>query len=426
MAVGQETGKLHHRERLAWGVLIIGFTLCLAFSLAIPVGLSSYIQNAKEQLSTLIQANQGSVRLSDSRGISGVVLAGETGQPIESNSRLETDSGSTASLFITPPDSDQMVARLQLYSNTSVRLEELTAPRFVISDAQQQIRLNLQNGRLRLNLPEFPQRPILLAVTTAQGQIEIETVGTYSIEASGEQTQITIQNGMATLTAQNEQLVVSQDERAIIANESAPSGPFIPERNLVQNSNFNDGLDNWSAFAWNVELDDQPNGDTQIARFEGESVLSFRRQGIGHADVRIQQAINQDVADFDTLQLILTFRIVQQSLAVCGVQGSECPLFIRLDYLDEDGVSRIWQQGFYSSGLIDNNNTPGACISCAVIQNTHLQTTPNQLYVFDVDINQELARQGFLPAQFIQGLTLVASGHAFETEILEAALIAEE
>ena len=426
MAVRHPIDKHHHRERLAWSVLIGGFLLCAAFALAIPVGLNSYIQNAKEQLSAELQANQGSVRLNSARGARGVVLAGEAGQLVEDDTRIQTDGGSTASLFITPPDSTQMVARLQVYNNTSVRLEEASTPQFLISDAEQQIDLTLQNGRLRLTLPDVNQRPLALSITTAQSQIEIKTPGTYSIEANGEQTQLTVQEGQAAISAAGESLGANPDERILVRNESPPTGPLAPERNLIQNSNFENGLDNWSAFAWNVELSDQPTGETQIGRFEGEPVLSFRREGVGHADVRVQQAINQDVDDFDVLRLLLTFRIVSQSLSVCGFQGSECPLFVRLDYIDEDGISRIWQQGFYGIGTIDNNNAPGACISCAVVQSGHLQTTSKQLYVFDVDINRELARQGFLPTRYIQSITLIGSGHAFTTEILEATLIAEE
>ena len=84
----------------------------------------------------------------------------------------------------------------------------------------------------------------------------------------------------------------------------------------------------------------------------------------------MRQVIDQDVADYQALRLQLTFRILSQSLGVCGVQGSECPLFLRINYTDENGIRRTWQHGFYATGEI-SPNTPDACISCAVIQDTH-------------------------------------------------------
>jgi hypothetical protein len=295
-----------------------------------------------------------------------------------------------------------------------------------VSDAGQAITLNLQNGRLRLTLPTFQQRPLTFNITTPQSSIQINTPGTYSVEANASETQLTVQSGSAQVQAQTQTLTLTPQQRAIVANDSHPSGPLPPEQNLIENGDFTKGLDNWAVFAWNRELTDQPGGETQVSTRDGEAVLSFSRSGVGHADVRIQQSINKDVADFTSVRLLLTFRILQQELSVCGFKGSECPLFIRLNYTDDEGVSRIWQQGFYSFGTVDDDNAPSACTSCAVVQSSHLQTTMGQLYVYDVDIAQELARQGFVAPRTIESVVLVGSGHSFATDILEVALIAEE
>lgn len=426
MGVTSKPSPFPHRESLAWGILIGSFVVCLALTVAVPVSVTAFIQNAKQLLPVTVQANQGSVRVSNNGDLRRVVLAGEAGLAIEPGTRVQTDDGGTASVFITPPDDSQLLARLQVYTSTLVRVDEASTPRFTVSDVGQQVALDLQNGRLRLTLPEFLQRPLTIHLTTPQSTINIATPGTYSIEATEHETQLTVQSGAAQIQSQGQILDLQPQQRAVILNDSPPSGPFTPEQNLIKNGDFSAGLDNWAAIAWNLELEDQPGGETLVSTRDGEAVLSFTRNGTGHADVRIQQSINKDVADFTSVRLLLTFRIVQQELSVCGFKGSECPLFLRLNYTDEDGVSRIWQQGFYGFGTVDDNNAPGACTPCAVIQSSHLQTTLGQLYIYDVDIAEELARQGFLPPRTIENVSIVGSGHSFTTEILEVALVAEE
>ena len=161
-----------------------------------------------------------------------------------------------------------------------------------------------------------------------------------------------------------------------------------------------------------------------MTRVDGEPVLRFERGGIGHADARVLQSINQTVADYDSLRLLLTLRIMEQSLGVCGIQGSECPLFVRINYVDENGVSQTWQQGFFASGEIDDNTTPGACVSCAVIQSAHERVPLNQDYFYDIDLGEELARQGAAAPRQIESLSLVASGHSFMTDVIDVTLIA--
>ena len=81
--------------------------------------------------------------------------------------------------------------------------------------------------------------------------------------------------------------------------------------------------------------------------------VRFERVGLGHADGRMRQVLEQDVTDYSSLRLLVTLQIASQSLDVCGNRGSECPLTIQLDYEDQNGAARSWQQGFYAVG------TPG-------------------------------------------------------------------
>ena len=250
--------------------------------------------------------------------------------------------------------------------------------------------------------------------------------GRYTVEVGADATQVTVQSdGAAVVAALGEELALGPGERVEIAAGSPLNGPLDPARDLIRNGNFNQGLDNWASFAWRVELPDQPKGETTVAPDGGGPVLRFAREGVGHADVRVTQSINQDVSGYDSLRLSATVRVLNQSLGVCGVQGSECPLFIILNYIDDGGVSRVWQHGFFAQGTVDDNLTPGACISCAVVQRPHERVPLGQFFFYDVDLIQELASQGFLPPRYIESITLVGSGHSFTTEVSDVALVVE-
>lgn len=414
------------RQWLAWIILLGSFFVCLFVSITLPLGIGAYVQNATRPLDIDIQANQGTVGIDEENGLRRAILAGEQPQSITPAATVRTDTTASALMEVRPPDEDAPIARLQVSSNTTARVEEARTPRFRGSDEVNHLDVNLEVGRVRVDVPFGNPRPLELRINTPQGYVDINEPGRYMLEVSNDVTQVTVQDqGLAAVSAQDQVLNAGPGERVEVPVNSPPRGPLDPARNLVQNGDFSQGLDNWALFSWQVELPDQPKGDTSVFTENGDPLLQFTRQGIGHADVRVSQSINQDVSDYETLRLLATMRVQDQSLGVCGVQGSECPLFVIINYIDDSGVSRVWQQGFFAEGTIDDNLTPGACISCAVVQRPHERVPLGQLYFFDVDLREELARQGYLPPRVIESLTLVGSGHAFTTDISDVALIVE-
>jgi hypothetical protein len=419
--------SIHSRERLAWAVFLVSFGLCLIIGVSTPIVVNAFLQNATDPLVATVQANRGTVGITASSGARSAVLAGDAGEVVQPGVTILTDATASALLLIgTQTSEETLLARVRIDNNTLMELRTAAQPRFAWSDATQEIWLDLDNGRLRLTLLDNLTRPVRLLITTPQGTVTIREPGQYSLEVDNLETQVTVQSGSAALEAQAQTLILLPRQRATIINEHSPSGPLTPERNLIQNGNFNNLFTNWSEFTWKVELADQPTGRTTIEGVGGESILRFARGGMGHADVRVRQSLNHTVSGYTSLRVLLSFRILDQSLGVCGIQGSECPLFIRINYVDENGVNQIWQHGFYAVGEIDDNTTPGACVSCAVIQDRHEQVPLGQDYFYEVDLFEELARQGTPPPRQIESISLVASGHSFVTEILEVALMAEE
>jgi hypothetical protein len=426
MTTEREQRSSAGRQRLGWTVLLGSFAMCMILTVAVPVTVNAYLQNATKFLTVTVQANQGTVSIEDAGEVRQAVLAGQPGKDIKPVASILTDSAATALVSFFPPNSDQLLARLQVYGNTFVTLEEADTPRFALSDNSHSLQLDMEGGRLRLTVPDGGELPFLITITTPQGKTTIETPGQYSFTATNEETQVTVHDGLAHVVALGRYVDLDPDERTVIPNNGIPSIPLGTERNLIQNGDFGERWAKWQQSVWEIELSDQPEGQIDVISSSGESVLQVVRRGVGHADVKVRQSVNQDVTDFTSLILQLTFRIVEQSLDVCGVQGSECPIFIRLNYIDRFGSSRTWQHGFYGKGIVVEDETPELCEFCSVVQSPHDLITLGQVQFYDVNLVEALARQSVPPISFIESVELVASGHSFEVEIVEVALIGDE
>lgn len=414
------------RQRLAWTVLIVSFFSCILMSLTIPLAVTTYLQNATRALEVNVQANQGTVGIDEASGQRRAVLVDEPAQSLNGQATIRTDTTASALAEIAVPGSATPLARMQISGNSTVRIDDVTMPRFATGRQVDKMKLQLGGGRIRLDIPVGAVRPFVVSVVTPQGTVDIREPGRYLLEVHGDTTQITVQEfGQAQVTGQDHTIALQSGERAEIAAGQPPDGPLSPSRDLLHNGDFSNGFDNWAVFAWQVELPDQPKGETSIQNQGGDAVLNFTRQGIGHADAKVTQSLNQDVSGYDSVQLSATLRILEQSLGVCGVQGSECPLFFVVNYIDESGVNRVWQHGFFAQGTVDDNLTPGACISCAVVQTAHDRIPLGATYFYDVDLIQELASQGFLPPRNIESVSIVASGHSFTSEVSDISLIVD-
>ncbi|HIE56291.1 MAG TPA: hypothetical protein EYP90_14145, partial [Chromatiaceae bacterium] len=290
-----EEKQLLGRQRLAWAVLLGSFIVCVVFTLSVPLAVNAFLQSSTELLDVRVQSNQGTVGIDDKSGGRQAVIAGDQGQLIEPGESVLTGNTATALVSVSLPDDPAVLTRMQIYSNTDVRLLEAETPRFNMSDKNNEISLRLDNGRIRLTLPEAGERPSVIHITTPQGQITLAEPGHYVLIVTNEETQVTVQEGQADVAASavGETLLLADNERAQIPTGSGPVGPLPPERNLVKNGDFSEGLNYWTQFPWQVERADQPEGQVRVLDSGGEPRLNIARQGIGHADVLIRQSVNQ-------------------------------------------------------------------------------------------------------------------------------------
>ncbi|WP_420627562.1 hypothetical protein [Candidatus Leptofilum sp.] len=422
-----EEKSKRERQRMAWVVLLGSFTVCMIITIAIPFTANALVQNLTESLAVFVQANQGTVGIDNTTGDRTALLAGEGGLVIAPGERVLTGDNASALIAVNPPKEQDLLARLQVYSNTDLILLEGDTPRFGVSDKENSLSFRLDNGRIRLTVPEFGERPSHIIIASPQSDITIQTPGQYTIIVNNDETQVTVQAGEVMVTAvDGSGLTLIQNQRAVVPTGAPPQGPLETERNLLANGDFSQELNRWTVFPWSVERADQPAGQVRVLDAGDVPRLNIIREGVGHADVLVRQSVNQDVAEIESLRLLVTFRIINQSLEVCGIAGSECPLFVRVNYVDGGGFSNTWQHGFYAVGDPIPGVQPDGCTTCAMVQDTHERVPLGQEYFYDIDLGEEIARQGRSTPQFIESIILVSSGHNFEVEVVDVALLAAD
>lgn len=337
-----------------------------------------------------------------------------------------TDATATGLMLIYLPNSDTLLTRVQMYSTSVVRVLSAATPRFALSDRPETLALAVNSGRIRLVIPDDRGERFEATVTTPHGQIALLRDGEYVIDVNNTTTQVTVQQGQVVVSGAGQALTLTRGERAEIMRDGRPVGPLAPSRNLVLNGSFDDSWENWIVLSWNIERADQAEGEIEIEELFGERSLHVLRDGAGHADVALRQRMDQDVSDFASLSVEVDLRIRGQTLPVCGNVGSECPIIIRIEYEDMSGTIQAWQQGFFATGDINPQTAPDICTTCSPPRLEHVRVPLNQIAFYRADLIEDLQLKGMLPPRRIKSISLIASGHGFDVDLLNVGLIVEE
>jgi hypothetical protein len=180
------------------------------------------------------------------------------------------------------------------------------------------------------------------------------------------------------------------------------------------NGNFSEPL----STGWQVDTerlsDSVQLGAAEIVSSGGRNAVQFSRNGLEgeHNAVAIVQRIDKDARDFMSLKLRMDVRVLSQSLSGGGMQSSEFPVMVRLDYIDANGDVQHWVRGFYYQNV---DSLPILYYGIKVPQNTWYPYESGNLM-------QELANTR--PAK-ITSLRVYASGWNYQSMVAEVGLIAE-
>lgn len=410
-------------ERTAWTVL---FASCLTFVVltsTLVFGTSYWLRNSL-------------VGQAITPVYSGTVLVTRPGrtapeanlQDIPVESIIATAANDQATLTFTSSDQRTTLATVQIFGNSNVQIVQADSPRFTSAPHPHRIVLRVASGRVRVFVGVEVDRPLEIEMRTDPGAVSVlEKSGTNAeVEANFTDSNLTVREGEARITANGKTVTLHKDERAQVIGGAAPDGPLPAERNLVRNGDFGADLGvDWSRQVMQPAIAEESPGEAAIVTIGGRRTVRFIRNGVDWGQVGIVQIIDRDVQGYSSLHLHMDVMVDAQDLRNCGVAGTECPLMAKITFVDAYGTPQEWLQGFFYLFAPDTSLGYSFCVPCSPIRFQHLQWPKGKWQIYESPNLLELFNQTGIPAVAIKAITIYGSGHTFSSFVTDVQLLAQ-
>jgi len=126
--------------------------------------------------------------------------------------------------------------------------------------------------------------------------------------------------------------------------------PLPAAQNLIVNGDFQEPLSTGWVTSSLVLTSTVKPPTVKVASEGGREAVRLLQEAVkdgDHTEAALQQKLDRDVRDFDRLQVSLDVKLDSQSLSGGGLQSTEFPIIVRLDYKDLWGNDKFWTHGFY-------------------------------------------------------------------------------
>ena len=420
-----------HPQQLAWftmlGSLVVFILLCIG-SIVFARWL---IFESPTSLNATLRVGKGTVGLAEPDASDEKAI--RSSAPVDSNSTLSTDNLSQGYIEFTDPYSNEVIATVMLHSDSVAVLAGASRPRFSLSDNPYTVHLSEVIGQIEVWISRGLDRPIRIEVEAPMGTTYIGEQGNYLIDSTPASLRVAARDGSATLVSKDG--VVQHLARA--TQGEVTQGSTVIEvgaapLDLLPNSTFGQNQvwpEEWvCAHTPDPGFPNAPSGTYEFLTIDGRSTIHIKRlhPNPGPAKTGCIQVFGGedsdqglDVRGYDSLQLRVTMRVDHQSLSACGIAGSECPVMLRMSYIDQNGNPRVWYHGFYARYSPDSGGRR-TCDSCL---EPHEQINEGAWYTYEsgnlfTDWPEDL-RPGI-----IKEVEFYASGHEYETFLNEVSLVA--
>jgi hypothetical protein len=410
-------------ERLAWNVLLAAFLVFLLLCGGAAYLIQWYAFESTLALQADITVGRGTVRITSPNSEEPIAVTDQRSE-LDEGLEIRTDT-SQAVLSFSDPRTATPLASVVLLHDSQIELVRAAAPRFGVNRNPYHVDLRSFAGRSEILILDTRQHEINFVVRSPHAITTLTEPGQYAIEVTNDVTRVSVDEGQALVTdpTGGRSRILEASNRVAVGREEAAFTTLPPTETVIRNGNFRLPY----TTGWELYDDSEyPPGVAYDTEFAGRSVLALDRSQeewgdlrLGHGETGLIQAVNVDTSDLDSLELRATFYIEEQSLSTCGQQGSECPLMLRISYIDEQGVEREYIQGFYAY------HDPAADypLSCATCRGEHERVNLQAWYSF---------RSGNLLTNLpdeqkpvlIQQLRFYASGHAYKVYVSEVELVA--
>jgi len=413
-------------ERTAWAVLVGSFVTFVLLLGTVVIGGRWWLLNSS--------TDQG---IHMTFGDSDTILVTRPGRSapevnltdIPVGSEIRTNANSQASLTFVSADGKQVLGTVRIFGGSVLVVAEADSPRYPTGVLPHRIHLTLSSGRARATVGVEITRAVEIRIDSDPGASTLldDPGSNATVQVDTTTTTVTVRDGAATVTAQGKSVVLVKDKRLEVVPDSTPGDPLAAEQNLVRNGDFTMPLtDTW-------RLDTRPPfdpneavGSADVTTDGAQHVIHISRSGVNWGHVGRTQDINSDVQGLTSLRLSMDIQVDDQDVHNCGLQGTECPLMVKITYVDVGGGAHEWLQGFYE--YFDPNPQAGLtfCLTCYPVQYKHMSWPQGewQNYTSD-DLLQIFAVGGTQPAT-IKSITIYGEGHSFESQFADVQLLANE
>ncbi len=417
-------------DQMAWGVLLIAFGIFCIVCALLTVGIHYFLFQSTVNMQVVLTVGRGTAIVTESDLVEQAV---RLYREVLNNTNVSIPSESQSTILFTDQQQNRrLIAAVTLFSDSTITLLDAQRPRFDWSSGQYNIDLGSFNGRLDIFVTERLGRDFRMTLRTAGGaQVYVAGSGHYILSANDSQVRVINRDGIAALVSPlqpRDGLSIPANQQGIIyANNTVSLSPAYV--NLLQNSSFSESRQNSripTIWECSNTADEPPLGFLNTELVDERLVLRLIRadNASSHGQTGCSQGLDPasrgfDVTAYDQLFIRANFQVNSQSLSVCGIRGSECPLMLRMDYIDINGNAQNWFHGFYAYAN-PSDDYPLSCESCAL---THERVNMGMWYTYVSDNLFTSFRPDQRPA-VILSVQFYASGHQYDVYLSEIALLA--
>lgn len=414
-------------QRLAWTVLLASLLSCCALAVGVPAAAMSFINNTTYAALIFVKLQAGRTNAftppateADAR------VVGQDGRALDEGSTIIVDKDIPSQAFLTIGQNDTVtgtLASMQLYSGSRVQITRARIPRFHIADTSSKVDIMLLSGRVQIQTSNLTDHNLKLVVRSEHMSAVLDN-GSYSFEVTPDETSLYVRTGSAQITsaAKPETFNIEANQRTIVhKGEGIVQGLYAPPRDLIRNGHFQSPLSkDWETIT-DVAVAGDVTGTVQVIGAGANTSLLLSRPGIGlnWGRTGVKQMINENISGRSSLQLRLNFAILYQELKVCGSQGSECPLMVRINYRTKDGATADWTQGFYADGTPSMPNLPDFIVQSGEPRTKHIATRLGR----DEPYESPNLIEAIPGIEYLNYIQVYAEGHGVQTRVNSVELL---
>lgn len=409
-------------ERRAWYVLLGAFSIFLILCGAIIFGLQYLVFKSTQALEIQLSVASGTALIQEG-GDTEAVAVTEIKNSLLPVFNIQTDINSQVNLDFEDPEVQTTIASVRIFKDTDVLFTEALTRRYPTGNTNPVITLDLRNGACDIRIGDTTEKDVHVNVNFNGGYAILSEPGEYYFTASENSILVDPNaHNVDIVSTTGSKSSISERTRIIVSDDTL-SLAEIPAQELITNGDFDIPLEvGWSAYN---DAQTSPEGflATEI-RDNFTDLIIDRSQSnwpdilLGHGETGVTQTINKNLVNINELVVRVSFLIEEQSLALCGERGSECPVMIKLDYQNPTGEDRVFITGFYAYTAA-SYGYPVTCDSC---RTEHTRVNFGTWYRYDSG-NLIDRLPGELRPDFIKSITVYASGHAYRVRIGDVSLV---